>query len=304
MARGPSPRNDAKRRQATKAQRGWEDDDEDAPWLDEGDHEDDDRPTHTLIGRSTLGWIIGLLAVLAIGVTVGILLVSKREAPPIDVPAVGEDVPVLKSPGAWKVAPVGEDIDGIPVEGQGQVLFGTGQGQDNDARIDAATLPEDPLDKPVAAPRAPTEDELASRPAPLPPKVILPEAQRQPAAEHPAGGPAAPKAMPNVQPAAPKPMPNVQPAKPPAPAAGAATPATGGGLVQLGAFSSQARALAAYKAMADRFGYLAGKEPVVAPTSRDGQTLYRLRLSAGSAAAAHDLCARLKLAGEACTVVE
>ena len=295
MARGPSPRDEAARR-SSKSQRGWEDEEEDAPWLDEGDYEDDG-PTHTLVGRSTLMWIIGILAVLALGVTVGLLLVSKREETPIDVPAVGEDVPVLKNPGAWKVPPVGQDVEGIPVDGQGQVMYGTGEGRDADSRIDVDTLPEDPLDKPGAA--TPSEEEMADRPAPLPPKVILPEAQRQQAANAAAAPPTAPpRAMEQVVPqpkvvaAAPKPTQTPQ------------TPAAGdGSAVQLGAFSSQARALGAYKTMAARFGYLAGLEPSVVPTTRDGQTLYRLRVPAGSAAAARDICNRLKLAGEPCSVV-
>lgn len=298
MARGPSPRDEAARR-ASKAKRGWEEDEEDAPWLDEGDYEEEG-PTHTLVGRSTLLWIVGILAVLALGVIVGLLLVSKRKETPIDVPAVGEDVPVLKNPGAWKVPPVGQDVEGIPVDGQGQVLYGTGEGSDADSRIDVDTLPEDPLEKPgpVAAAQ-PGEAEMADRPAPLPPKVILPEAQRQQAQQQP---PAPVVATPAAPPKAAAPAPKVitpapKPATPPPAEAG------DGNAVQLGAFSSQARALGAYKEMSARFGYLSGLEPSLVPTSRDGQTLYRLRVPAGSAANARDICNRLKLAGEACSVV-
>lgn len=300
MAKGPSPRDEAARR-ASKSRRGWEAADEDEPWLDEGDYERDG-PTHTLVGRSTLMWILGTLAVLALGVIVGLLLVSRREDSPIDVPQVGEDVPVLKNPGQWKAPPAGTDVEGIPVEGQGQVLFGTGEGRDVDARIDVDTLPEDPLDKPGPAAAPASEEDLANRPAPLPPKVILPEAQRQQAqAAQAAPPPPAPAPAPvQPQPVAPKAV-----APPPRPATAPATqPTASGAAIQLGAFSSRDRALSAFKTMSARFAYLAALEPSVAPTTRDGQTLYRLRVPAGSAAAARDLCNRLKLAGEACSVVD
>jgi hypothetical protein len=41
-------------------------------------------------------------------------------------------------------------------------------------------------------------------------------------------------------------------------------------------------------------------EKVVQPVAREGKTLYRLRVNAGSAAAAADLCGRLRVAGEDC----
>ncbi len=313
MARSPSPRNDARRRSAA-APRGWDSSDEDAPWLDEADFEDD-RPTKTMVGRSTLKWIIGLLAVLALGITVGILLVSKRESTPIDVPAVGEAVPVLKSPGPWKTAPVGDDVDGIPVEGQGQILFGTGQGRDIDSQIDITSMPEDPLDKPGTVPEITASDGSTPHPAAKPPTVILPEGLRgqpsEPARTRPS--PTAPAALPPAQSTRDAPHPPAHPSPPAAvpapPAAKPAPPAAdlgagdNGTTIQLGAFSSQARALAAFKSLSSRFSYLAGAEPHVVPTRRDGQTLYRLRVEAGAAAAARDMCNRLKLAGEACTIV-
>ena len=83
----------------------------------------------------------------------------------------------------------------------------------------------------------------------------------------------------------------------PAPAAPAAPPAAGGATVQLGAFSSQAGANAAWKAMAARFAYLAPLTHSVVPVQAGGKTLYRLRASGPGAA---DICGRLKVAGESC----
>lgn len=104
--------------------------------------------------------------------------------------------------------------------------------------------------------------------------------------------PEAPKA------AAPTPAPKVEAPQPkqeaPAPAA------AGGGAIQLGAFSSQAAANSAWKAMAARFKYLAPLSQSVTPVTTNGKTLYRLRASGPDAAG---ICGRLRVAGEQCVQV-
>jgi cell division septation protein DedD len=289
MARKPSPRDDAARRgraddrardEQPRLQRRQDPDD--APWLDEADYEEG--AIHTLVGRRTLWAMLFALGVLAIGVVVGILLVSKRETTPIDVPAVGAEVPVLASPGPWKLKPSGPDVDGVPVEGQGQLLFGTGDGQDTEARIAMDALPEDPMPRPgtesgplpadqpaaaaplLAGPPAPRDDE---KPAPegAPPKRAQPKIIYAPGAE--SGAPADPM----------------------------------GRVLQLGAFSSDSRARQAFKSLSERLSYLNGLEPLVVPIMVEGKTLYRLRTTAGTPAEARNICDRLKVAGEACTLV-
>jgi cell division septation protein DedD len=89
-----------------------------------------------------------------------------------------------------------------------------------------------------------------------------------------------------------------RPAPAPQPAAPAAT--GGGGSIQLGAFSSAASANRAWTALSGRFTYLAPLSHNVIPVQAGGRTLYRLR--AGGAGAA-DICRRLRIAGEDCTVV-
>jgi hypothetical protein len=87
----------------------------------------------------------------------------------------------------------------------------------------------------------------------------------------------------------------------PAATAGAPAPVTGG-LIQLGAFSSAAKANQAWKTLAARFAYLAPLTSSVTPVSSgSGGTLYRLRASAGADAAT--VCGKLKVAGESCTVL-
>jgi cell division septation protein DedD len=283
MARGPSPRDEATRTRRQPEPRRRRDD-EDAPWLEEGEFEEG--PTHTLVGRSTFWGLLFGLAVLVVGVIVGIMLVSGREESPIDVPAVGEDVPVLAAPGPWKIPPEGPDVDGVPVEGTGQVLYGTGDGRDPEARIALDAMPEDPLPRPGEL----SEETLAQAPAP---------AATTPPAAAPVTAPVA-KAPEAVGKAPPKlAVPKTIYAPEPEPAASG-----NGTVLQLGAFSSESRARAAFKSLSERFSYLEGMEPLIVPTARDGKTLYRLRSSAGSAANAKEICGRLRVAGEACTVVD
>ena len=98
-------------------------------------------------------------------------------------------------------------------------------------------------------------------------------------------------------PQAPAPQAKAPASTPAAPAA----PAAGGATIQLGAFSSPASANSAWKALSGRFSYLSPLTHSVMPTSSGGRTLYRLRASGGDA---KSICNRLRVAGEACTLVD
>jgi hypothetical protein len=87
----------------------------------------------------------------------------------------------------------------------------------------------------------------------------------------------------------------------PSRSAGAGT-ASGGSLVQLGAYPSEASANAAWTNFSKRFGYVASLGKSVQPVATGGRTLYRLRVNAGSANQAADICGRLRVAGETCFV--
>lgn len=92
------------------------------------------------------------------------------------------------------------------------------------------------------------------------------------------------------------------PAARPAPAPQApSAPAAGGVTIQLGAFSSQAGANNAWKALSTRFTYLAPLTHTIMPTNSSGRTLYRLRASGSDA---KGICNRLRVAGEACTIID
>jgi hypothetical protein len=77
---------------------------------------------------------------------------------------------------------------------------------------------------------------------------------------------------------------------------------SGGSLVQLGAFPSEAAANAAWSAVAKRFGYVATLGKSVQQADVNGRKVYRLKVNAGSAGAASDICGRLTVAGEKCFV--
>ena len=77
---------------------------------------------------------------------------------------------------------------------------------------------------------------------------------------------------------------------------------SGGSLVQLGAFPSEAAANAAWSAIAKRFGYVATLGKSVQQADVNGRNVYRLKVNAGSVGAASDICGRLTVAGEKCFV--
>lgn len=78
--------------------------------------------------------------------------------------------------------------------------------------------------------------------------------------------------------------------------------AAGGALVQLGAFPDVATANAVWARQAKRFAYLAPLGHSVVAANVNGRSVQRLRVNAGSAGAAQELCGKLKAAGEACFV--
>jgi len=74
-----------------------------------------------------------------------------------------------------------------------------------------------------------------------------------------------------------------------------------GSVIQLGAFSSGAKAEAAWKALTARFGTLGAMTKIVVPVA--GSKLYRLRAGAPSPADARAMCQTLRVAGENCVVI-
>jgi hypothetical protein len=198
---------------------------------------------------------------------------------------------LIKAPeGPYKVPT--DQVGGMAIEGQGDSTYATSQGDDSPSTIDLSALPEAPMTDREAPPtittRPPAPAPVAAAPAP----TAVATAKTPPAAAS-----ATPVAAPKAAPVAPKPAPVK--AAPPKPEP--VEPAATGGTIQLGAFSSEAKANAAWSSLSKRFSALAPLGKMVVPVAKDGATLYRLRASAGGQANA--VCAKLRVAGESCSVV-
>lgn len=167
--------------------------------------------------------------------------------------------------GDYKVKP--ENPGGMQVEGKGETAFATSQGAGPQGSLDLNAVPE-----------APVARSHAAKPKPQP------KAGKEANATVEEGGRLAAKAP-----------------------AHAAPQATGGGqgnAVQLGAFASEGIANKAWDAMTKRFAYVNGLEKSVMKADVNGKTYYRLRAATASPAAARQLCAKLRIAGENCIVVQ
>jgi len=291
----------------------YDDDEADAPWLASVDEE---REPSTLVSqRKLIGGIalfLGLLALIVGGIYA--ITSGQRQGGSTGEAAVSaEDVPLIAAdPGPYKIRPT--DPGGMQIDGAGETMYATGEGAEIGGAIDPNALPEDPMARPTApgAPGAGEPQDLlpptegASEMAAIPPArggqvprpaPTLTMTPRTPPAVIPT-----PRTPPPAVVAALRPLP--KPVAAPAPGTPPAKPSTGSGALQLGAFSSSAKADATWTALSKRFSYLAGLSKSVQKVERDGTTLYRLRAVGVDRSAATDLCSRLKVAGEECIVAQ
>jgi len=167
--------------------------------------------------------------------------------------------------GPYKVRPA--DEGGMKIEGQGEVAFQTSEGGTTQGSLDLNAVPEAPVERPS--------------PVPLPAPTPAPKAGASASASVSDGGQVVAKA-------------------PPAPAS---SEGPAGSMIQLGAFPSQESARKTWEQMSKRFAYLAERSQSIVKAEVNGRTFYRLRVGTGSAAEAKDVCARLRVAGENCLVV-
>lgn len=243
------------------------------PWLEPVENEEDQGPEPGSGGRFALWVAIALAAiVLAVG---GFVWISRYRAAHADIGEV-----IHAPPGPYKEKPA--NPGGLQVD-EGQVIAEKmGTGTDINSPLDLSKLPEEP----IAGPRAS---------APVPPRP-QPAPAARPAASASISKAPSPAPIPLVPPAPPKPA---APPAPPVPAPAAAAP--GGGTIQLGALGSEAKAKQVWKSLSSRFAFLQPLTMSVTPVKVDDKTLYRLRAGGGDA---RQICAKLRVAGEACNVVE
>ncbi len=240
------------------------------PWLEPVEDETAEE------GVSAARLIAGLVvALIALGLVVGGVYWLKQRAGGSGASS-GDPTLIAAQPGPYKVKPA--DAGGMQVKGQGDSAYAASEGADPNARIDLSKIPEAPIAKGQSAAK-PTPAPAATKPTQV--------------AQAPAPAKAAPAA------AAPKPAPVAKPTA--APTAVAAAAPAAGGTVQLGALDSQAKAEAAWKSLSGRYAYLGALQHSVVQAEVNGKTYYRLRAAAGGQASS--VCSKLKVAGEACTVV-
>lgn len=289
----------------------YEDIDEDAPWLAEGVPERAASATVVRRGR-LVGGVLLFAALLAL-VVIGIYVIAGKKQDGGSGYARPEDAPLIAADaGPYKVRPT--EPGGMDVAGADSTIYATGEGNDPGSSIDIGALPEEPLARPGTA--TASADPGGGQPVDLIPPLAraatVTPTTPAPVAIEPARG-APPAARPQVAAAVPAPTAiRIEPTRVTAPkpkdeaaAEPAVKPVAGSAALQLGAFSSSAKADAAWKAVSGRYAYLAGLSKRVDKVDRDGATLYRLRAGGvASKAAAADLCARLRIAGEPCIVAE
>ena len=255
------------------------DDEDRLPWLEPVEEE----PEEGGIGAGKM--IAGLVAALVvIGLIIGGIfwMRSRSEG------AASGDGSIIAAPDSYyKERPAN-----AATEGDGdEIVYSASKGNEVESVIDTSAAAEAPVNVERAA-TAPTQT-----PAPAPQVAAL---KPKPAPVAPAPKPAAVAVAPVVT-AAPKPGKTAE-AKPVSakPAESTPAPSSGGSTVQLGAFSSQAKATGAWKTLSGRFSFLSGLTQSVVPVQSGDKTLYRLRASGGNAG---DICARLRTAGENCSVI-
>lgn len=181
--------------------------------------------------------------------------------------AGGDGELIAAQEGDYKIKP--DDPGGLHVEGEGDSAIAASAGGGGNASIDLRAVPETPIaGRRAAASASPAAKGAASTSSAIPPVA------GQLAARKPLSAP--PPLVPGA--------------------------ASGGAVVQLGAFPSEGAANTAWSAIAKRFAYVAPLGKSVQTVKVDGKTFYRLRVNAGSADAAADICGRLKIAGERCFI--
>lgn len=190
--------------------------------------------------------------------------------------ARGKGELIAAQKGDYKVVPA--DNAAKTFDGEGDASFAASEGAEPAGRVDPTRMPEEP--------------------------AVTPE-QREAAAK------AAKKVEADKAAAAKAASEKGKAATPPPPAKAkdatatdvATAAAPGSSWIQLGAFSSEAAANKAWGNLSKRFAYLADLNRAVSPAKIDSGTVYRLRVSAGSAANAQSLCGKLRVAGENCVIV-
>ena len=247
------------------------DDEDRLPWLEPVEEELDEDGGGTS-GRLII-WLAAGLLLIALIVGGFLWMRSSSDA------GSGEGA-LINAPDAYYKERPAEQAS---ASAEDEIVYSASKGNEVESVIDTSGTAESPVnvDRPQVA---------EAQPPAVPPPTVTKNAPV-----------ATPKATAPTAPPAPKLAAKARPAAAPTAAPTAAPSSAGGsGTIQLGAFSSQAKANAAWKNLAGRFAFLSGLTQSVVPVESGDKTLYRLRASGGDA---RDICGRLRTAGESCSVI-
>lgn len=255
-------------------------DDDRLPWLEPVEEDAEEG------SGGSMRLIIALVSVLLVmGLLVGGFLWTRSRN---DMAASG-DGSVIKAPDSYyKERPA--DPGGMDVGSGDEIVYSASKGNEVQSTIDVSGAAETPVNidrSKTPAPVAPSTPTVAAPPLPAPALAPITAAKPKPVTDAALSTKVAP---PVAKPAPPK-------AKP---IAAEPKPTAGGSTVQLGAFSSQAKANGAWKTLSGRFSFLSGLTQSVVAVQSGDKTLYRLRASGADAGS---ICAKLRTAGESCTVI-
>jgi cell division protein FtsN len=217
---------------------------------------------------------------------------------------------IAAEPGPAKIAPA--NPGGTQTPYTGLKIYQQRAPSDEEANADTAPPPPTDTLKPApqqAVPAPSNATPAPATPAPVTPKPVAATPAPPPVTPKPAPAPVVPKPTPAPvvakpapvqQAVAPTPPPKASPA--PVEAAPASAPPAGAGLVQIGAYKSEAEANTAWKAYKVKHAsLLSGMSSDVKQVDLGAKgTWYRLRIVAGSKEEASSLCTKLKADGGDC----
>lgn len=269
------------------------------PWLEPADDAYDETP-----GFNRLWLALGALVFIAALAGTAWFFYNQSSSARQEYTASGLPPLIAAPKGPYKLRPVG-----VP-EDKKDVMDQVAQGEPATQAPQLAGKP--PADEPLLDPATVfgNEQSAPARPGPAPvappPPVLAPKAEPPPPPA--AKGPSLPPAPTPREILHTAPRPATSPAAPPAampapPVQQAAPAASGGFLVQLGAFSSTDRAGKAWADFSSRFRELNALSKDIAPIKVGGKTVYRLRgLGVPSQQRGAQICDKLKASGQACLV--
>jgi hypothetical protein len=205
---------------------------------------------------------IGLLVLAGIAILAALAFAYSRMSQPSG--GRGDGSLIAAPQGDYKVKPT--DPGGMKMAGEGDSVYAASEGAVTNASVDLSRTMETPVaGKVVPSAPAPKATGALKATAPVPEKAkpLVPSTAATPAAASSGGG---------------------------------------GSVVQLGAFPTSVAADQAWVSLSRRFPWLAPLGKSVQSAEVNGRSVSRLRVNAGSAMQARELCQRLKVAGESCFV--